>query len=266
MSTQRDVLVIGAGIVGLATARALVRARPGLRVAVLDKETRIGAHQTGHNSGVVHSGVYYRPGSLKAVLCTEGKAALERICRRARDPVERRGKLIVALDENELPRLEELQRRAEANGVAGLRILAAGEIGEIEPNAIGSRALHVPGTGVIDYAPSRRRWRTSSALRVGEVLLGHPVSGIEPSSRHVRLSARAARSRRDTSIACAGLQSDRLARASGATARVRIVPFRGDYYTLRRERRVGPRAGVPRTRSDVPVPRRPLHEAHRRRV
>jgi (S)-2-hydroxyglutarate dehydrogenase len=224
--------VIGAGIVGLATARALVRARPGLRIAVVDKEDAIGTHQTGHNSGVVHSGVYYRPGSLKAVLCTKGKAALEAFAAEHEIPLERRGKLIVALDESELPRLEELRRRAEANGVPGLRLLASEEIGEIEPNAVGLRALHVPGTGVIDY--TRVAHALADELRAAgcELLLARPVTELQESLSHVVARGPFGAVEAGHAIACAGLQSDRLARASGAAPPVRIVPFRGDYYTL----------------------------------
>jgi L-2-hydroxyglutarate oxidase LhgO len=230
--SQRDVLVVGAGLVGLATARALHLQKPGLKIALLDKEADVARHQSGHNSGVLHSGVYYRPGSLKATLCTTGKRVLKAYADEHGIRVERRGKLIVALDESELPRLDELHRRAEANGATGLALLRGDEIREIEPNAVGVRALYVPETGVIDYRDVARVLAAELRAAGCELLLGHEVGTLESRSRSVVARGPFGGVEARYAITCAGLQSDRLARAAGADPQVRIVPFRGDYYTL----------------------------------
>lgn len=235
MRPTHDVLVVGAGILGLATARALLAERPGLRVAVVDKENDVGSHQTGHNSGVLHSGIYYAPGSLKASLCIRGKDALERYAHERGIPVERRGKLIVAVDASERGRLEELQRRATANGVSGLRTLDGDEIREVEPNAAGLRALHAPETGVVDYGAVVRAYADDVRSMGGEVILNCPIVGFEPRSDGVTALTGGDALECRYVIACAGLQSDRLARLAGLRPTARIVPFRGDYYTLRPE-------------------------------
>ncbi|HYX68377.1 MAG TPA: FAD-dependent oxidoreductase, partial [Terriglobales bacterium] len=147
-----DLVIVGGGIVGLATALAVQQRRPRLRLAVLEKEARLAAHQSGHNSGVIHSGIYYKPGSLKAETCVEGAAAMLAFCREHAIPHLVCGKVVVATDEAEVPALEELRRRGEANGVPGLRLLSAEELRALEPHAAGVRALHVPGTAVTDYA------------------------------------------------------------------------------------------------------------------
>ncbi len=227
-----DVVVVGAGIVGLATARALLEKRPALRLAVLDKEAKPGLHQTGHNSGVLHSGIYYAPGSLKARLCTAGKKSLERYAEERGIPFVRCGKLIVALDASELERLGELERRATANGVAGLRVLDADELREVEPNANGLQALHAPGTGIIDYGAVTAAYAGDVVASGGELLTGRPVERFETGSRTVRIVTGAGAIEARAVVACAGLQSDRIARLAGERPPVRIVPFRGDYYTL----------------------------------
>ncbi len=227
-----DVVVVGAGIVGLATARALLEKRPALRLAVLDKESKPGLHQTGHNSGVLHSGIYYVPGSLKARLCTSGKEALERYAEDRGIPFVRCGKLIVALDDSELRRLEELERRAGANGVGGLRVLDAEELREIEPNATGLRALHAPGTGIIDYGAVTTAYADDVLASGGDLLTSRPVERFEQGARSVRIVTEGESIEARAVVACAGLQSDRIARLAGERPPVRIVPFRGDYYTL----------------------------------
>jgi L-2-hydroxyglutarate oxidase LhgO len=228
-----DVVVVGAGILGLATARRLLLDRPSLRLAVVDKEPRVAAHQTGHNSGVVHSGIYYRPGSLKARLCVTGKEALERYVAERGLAYERCGKLIVALDQGELARLEELERRAAANGVRGLRLLGADELRELEPNAAGIRALHAPGTGIVDYREVAAAFAADVAGLGGELVLGAAVAGLEERAAGVAVETARGTFEAGLLVACAGLQSDRLARLGGVRPPVRIVPFRGDYYTLR---------------------------------
>ena len=223
--TRVDAIVVGAGIVGLATARRLLLERPGLRVVVTEKEREPGLHQTGHNSGVVHSGIYYAPGSLKARLCLEGKALLEAFAdEKGIDRVER-GKVVVALDESELGRLDELERRGNANGVPGLRRLRGEELRELEPNVNGVAALLVPHTGVIDYRQVTRALADDVRALGGEVRTSYEVRSVSDDGAVVSadesLQARVV-------LACAGLQGDRLARST-----TRIVPFRGDYYTLR---------------------------------
>ncbi|HVC86222.1 MAG TPA: L-2-hydroxyglutarate oxidase [Gaiellaceae bacterium] len=228
MADPYDAVVIGGGILGLATARRLLLERPGWRVLVLEKEQRLAMHQTGRTSGVIHSGVYYTPGSLKARLCSEGKRELERYAdERGVQRIER-GKLIVALDASELERLAELERRGRANGVPGLRVLEGAELREIEPNVQGVRALHAPHTGVIDFAAVANAFAEDIAQAGGEVALGRAVTGITERAQLVEVDTSGGPVEARLVVSCAGLQSDRLARR----AEVRIVPFRGDYYTL----------------------------------
>ncbi len=222
-----DVAVVGGGILGLATARELLLRRPGLRVAVLEKEAAAARHQSGRNSGVLHSGVYYAPGSLKARLCGEGKRALERYADERGIARIERGKLIVALDESELPRLAELERRARANGVEGLRALDARGLREIEPNVLGIRALHAPHTGVIDFARVAESFAEDVRAAGGELLLGREARAVAERERGVEVDTADGSLTAAAVVACAGLQGDRLARSA-----TRIVPFRGDYYTL----------------------------------
>jgi (S)-2-hydroxyglutarate dehydrogenase len=232
VSKRYDVAVVGGGILGLATARALQRLRPGLKLALLEKEPHLASHQTGHNSGVLHSGVYYTPGSLKAELCRRGKEELEAFAIEHEIPHRKLGKLIVALDATELGRLADLHTRATANGVPDLRVLEGPEIEEVEPEARGVRALHVPHTGVIDYLAVAEALAAEVRGADGDVLLGREVEHAVPDSRGVALRTREGEVRAAAVVACAGLQSDRFARRSGIDADTKIVPFRGDYYTL----------------------------------
>jgi (S)-2-hydroxyglutarate dehydrogenase len=232
-SRAYDVVVVGAGILGLATARRLLQERPRLRLAVLEKEGSIATHQTGHNSGVVHSGIYYTPGSLKARLCTEGRAALERYVVERGLAYERCGKLIVATDESELPRLAELERRALANGVDGLSVLDGDELRTVEPNAAGIKALHARETGIVDYRAVAAAFASDVEEAGGELVLGSAVLAIEERGRAVAVETTAGSFTAAALVGCAGLQSDRIAALGGMRPPVRIVPFRGDYYTLR---------------------------------
>ena len=225
-------VVVGAGILGLATARRLLQERPGLRLVVLDKEAQIATHQTGHNSGVVHSGIYYSPGSLKARLCTQGKAALERYVAERGLPYERCGKLIVALDASELPRLAELERRAIANGVGGLSLLEGDELRTVEPNAAGIRALHARETAIVDYRAVAAAFASDVKEAGGELQLGAAVVGIAERGGSVAVETTGGSLTATALVGCAGLQSDRIATLAGTEPPVRIVPFRGDYYTL----------------------------------
>ena len=224
-----DVVIVGAGIVGLATAREALMRRPGTHVTVLEREAQVAAHQTSHNSGVIHSGVYYTPGSLKARLCVDGARRLYELCDELAIGAQRCGKLIIARAAGELPRLDELERRAKANGVR-VRRLTGGEIPDVEPHARGVAALHSPDTGIVDYAQVARALRADVEARGGVVVTGCAVEAIGAGLvRHAGGVTRA-----PLVVACAGVQADRLAVRSGAPAEPRIVPFRGAYFRLRR--------------------------------
>jgi L-2-hydroxyglutarate oxidase len=232
-----DVVVIGAGIVGLASARELLRRHPRLRLAVLDKEPALGQHQTGHNSGVIHSGLYYAPGSLKARLCVQGARELYAYCAEKGIPAERCGKVIVAADETEVPRLEELYRRGQANGVEGLELIGPERLRELEPYCVGVRALWSPNTGIVDFGQVAAAYAADVQALGGELRLGHAVIGITLRGEAVELQTTGGALEARHLVACAGLHADRVARLTGAPAEPRIVPFRGDYWVLRPERR-----------------------------
>ena len=233
MSTVvHDLAVVGAGIVGLAVAREWMLRHPEDSVVVLERESGPAQHQTGHNSGVIHGGIYYQPGSLKARLCVEGARLMYDYCDHHGIPYERCGKLIVAIDPDELPRLDDLEARGIANAVPGLRRIGGGEITDIEPNAVGLQALHAPNTGVVDYVAVSRAL-VSELLGIGvDVRFNTEVTAVddgEPAVLHTAGPPVSAR----TVITCAGLWSDRLARRSGASKDPRIVPFRGAYLGLK---------------------------------
>ena len=232
LDRQCDVAIIGAGIVGLAAGLHLVRRVPAAKILVLDKENQVAAHQTGHNSGVIHSGLYYKPGSLKARLCVEGAAAMVRFCAEYGIPHEVCGKVVVATDEREIPALNELLRRGRANGLSGLRELDPAQIREIEPYAAGVRAIHVPSTGITDFKLVAQRYAELIGQAGGEVLTGHGVERIAADSASVMIETAAGAIRARYAINCAGLHSDRIARMAGARLGLRIVPFRGEYYMV----------------------------------
>ena len=229
-----DVAVIGAGIVGLATALRLLELRPGLRLLVLEAEDRVAAHQSGHNSGVVHAGLYYAPGSQKALLCREGKGLLEQYCAAHGIPIQFPGKLVVALDESELPRLADLRARGDANGVDGLVEVGPERIREIEPHAAGIRALWSPRTGITDFARVTSAFADDVRARGGLIELSRPVTGISRRPEGLALETPRGPVLAGALIACAGLWSDRVAAMTGDRTpdSPSIVPFRGDYYTL----------------------------------
>ena len=228
-----DIAVVGAGILGLATARELIRRDPHRTVAVFEKEDEVGFHQTGHSSGVVHAGIYYAPGSLKARLCVEGARELYDYCDRNGIPHERCGKVIVATTEAELPGLDELERRGRANGVPDLTRLDPDGLKEIEPHARGIAALHSPHTGIADFPAVARAFATDVRGAGGTVTTGCPVEKVADGEvRHAHGVTRARRT-----IVCAGAWSDRLATEAGAPEDPRIVPFRGAYLKLKPHRR-----------------------------
>jgi L-2-hydroxyglutarate oxidase LhgO len=224
--------VVGAGLVGLATARTVLRRRPGASVVVLEKEPQIASHQSGHNSGVIHSGIYYQPGSLKARLCVRGAALLRDFCDQDAIPHPERGKLIVAVRDEELGRLAELERRGVANGVEGLRRLEGSQIAQVEPSATGMRALYSPRTAIVDFGLVARAIAAEVTAAAGTILTDWPVTGLRRRAGlwEVESHGKAIRTRRV--VTCAGLQSDRLAAMTGGDHSIRIVPFRGEYWRL----------------------------------
>jgi L-2-hydroxyglutarate oxidase len=228
--------MVGAGIVGLAAAWELHTRYPQLKMAVLDKETQPGQHQSGHNSGVLHAGVYYKPGSLKARLCVDGKTRMERFADEHGISYETCGKLIVALQDDELPRLEDLYERGTANGVPGLRKVDAAELREIEPHAAGVAALHSPGTGIIDFGSVVTTLARLLVETGVELMLGHEVVGLSRQDGITTVATNQGDLRARRVISCGGLHSDRLAAMEGPDD-VAIIPFRGDYYTLTPEAR-----------------------------
>ena len=228
-----DVIVIGAGLVGLATAMALQAQRPGLALAVLEKEASVGTHQSGHNSGVIHAGLYYQPGSLKARFCTAGRLALMEFAEQHQIPYRQTGKLVVATRDSELPQLASLAERGRANGLA-VREIGAAEIAEIEPAVRGIRALHIPESGVIDYRLVAAAYADTVRTGGGQVLCGHGVRALARTAGGWLADTDAGPLRARAVIACAGLQADRIAALTGQdSGEYRIVPFRGDYYTFR---------------------------------
>lgn len=230
--SQFDVCVIGAGLVGLAVATALSESMPGVSIAVLDKEDKVAAHQSSHNSGIVHSGLYYKPGSLKARLCVEGRSAIYEMCDSLGIPYRRSGKLVIATKQSEIPALDELERRGRANGLDGMRRIGPREIEEHEPFATGIDALHVPDAGVADY-PAVARHMSDELRRLGAtVALGSAVSAIRHDPFGVTVETDQEPIRAGFLVNCAGLQSDLVAQMAGVHANVRIIPFRGEYYRL----------------------------------
>ncbi|MGW7243685.1 L-2-hydroxyglutarate oxidase [Streptomyces sp. NPDC054804] len=228
--------VVGAGIVGLATAREIALSRPGTRVVVFEKEQEVSRHQTGHNSGVVHAGIYYTPGSLKADLCVRGVALLRAYCQDRRLPYQEIGKLVVAVREDELGRMENLYQRARNNHVPELRKISREEIKELEPHAGGIAALHSPRTAITDYPAVARAFAGDITDSGGEIRLGFPVTSIATVPGGIEVASGQDRVRVDRLILCAGLQSDSVARLAQDGQEPRIIPFRGEYMLLRPDR------------------------------
>lgn len=253
-----DLAVVGGGILGMAVARELLARNPGARLCVLEGAERIGSHQTGHSSGVVHAGIYYEPGSLKAKLCVEGSRALYAYCDERGIPYEKSGKLIVAVDESELGRLDELERRGRANRVPELRRLGGEEIAAIEPGARGVAALHSPQTGIVDFVAVAEAYADDVRRAGGTVHLGAPVAGAAQAPGRIVLRHPGGTTAASAAVFCAGLWADRLAVACGAPKDPRIVPFRGGYLQLPATAAAAVRASV----YPVPDPDLPFLGAH----
>lgn len=228
------IAILGGGIVGLATAWQVLERWPGLKVHVIEKESTVGAHQTGHNSGVLHSGIYYRPGSLRALNCRAGKAAMERFCSDHGVPYEICGKVIVAVDAAELPGLERIYERGQANGVR-CEMVDSPRLKELEPNAAGIKAIHVPEAGIVNFRRVAEKLAELIQQRDATVTAGARVVGVAGEERLIVLETTAGDHTADYVVNCTGLFSDRVARLAGADNRAKIVPFRGEYYELKPE-------------------------------
>jgi len=231
-----DIAVVGGGIVGLATALALLTEQHVASVIVLEAEKQVAAHQTGHNSGVIHAGLYYRPGSLKARLCAEGRTRLYAFCQEHGIPCENTGKLVVALTPAEVPRLEALYERGMANGLH-LKRLAADELREYEPHVAGLAGLWVQETGIVDYGQVAEAYAHQVQMAGGRVRTNRRIRRVRRLPDRIVLETELEEIECRNLIACAGLQADRVAQRCGVEPGVRIVPFRGEYYTIRPERR-----------------------------
>lgn len=255
---HHDIIVIGGGIVGLSVAREATRRFPHLHLLLVEKENRIASHQTGHNSGVIHSGVYYKPGSVKARTCVAGAKAMIEFCRQHGIAHQVCGKVIVATSREEIPRLEELQRRGTANGLERLRMLSRDELCEVEPHCAGIQALHVPSTGVTDYVDVASKYAELILERGGQIRTRCGVTGLARRNAETTIETTQGSFTTRFVINCAGLHSDRISRMAGNAPQMRIVPFRGEYYDLRPERRHLVRGLI----YPVPDPRFPFLGVH----
>lgn len=253
-----DVAIIGGGIVGLSVAMELTRTLPNVRLLLLEKEKALAQHQTGHNSGVIHSGIYYKPGSIKARTCVEGAAAMISFCREHGIPYRICGKVIIAARPDQLAALEELRRRGEVNGISGLRMLTPEQLREIEPHAGGVGALHVPPTGITDYVAVSEKYAELARVGGAEIRTGCEVHKIVRSDGGLVLETKAGAYGTRFAINCAGLHSDRVSLLAGNKPEVRIVPFRGEYYDVVPERQHLVRTLI----YPVPDPRFPFLGVH----
>jgi L-2-hydroxyglutarate oxidase LhgO len=256
--SRYNVIIIGGGVVGLAVALEIARRFPHLRLLLLEKEDGVARHQSGHNSGVIHSGLYYKPGSLKARLCVSGAAAMVEFCCEHNLPYEVCGKVVVATEPSELPRLEELRKRGEANGLTGLRMIGPEELRNFEPHAAGLQALVVPSTGITNYAAVCEKYAELISTRGGTILTSAAATAIHRRPGEIVVETKRGAFSTTTLINCAGLYSDRIARMAGDHPDVMIVPFRGEYYDLIPERASLVRSLI----YPVPDPRFPFLGVH----
>lgn len=260
MSTRtiKRCAVVGGGIIGVAVARELATTLGDVQVTVYEKEDRLAAHQTGHNSGVVHAGLYYEPGGLKAKLCRRGVELLQEFCAAKGLPYEACGKLVIAQSPEEAGRLDAIFARARANGVPGARMLRGDQIREVEPNAVGLSALHSPETAIVDYAAITNALADDVRASGGTIRLGQEVTSLEQQASGVVVHTKDGGEHYDLVVACAGLQSDRLAEATGEPAVPRIVPFFGQYFLLGQESRQHVKGLI----YPVPDPKHPFLGVH----
>lgn len=258
MRTIKRCAVVGGGIIGVAVARELANKLDDAQVTVYEKEDRLAAHQTGHNSGVVHAGLYYEPGGLKAKLCRRGVELLQEFCAMKNLPYEACGKLVIAQTPEESDRLDNIFARATANGVPGARMLHGEQIREVEPNAVGLSALHSPETAIVDYTAITNALAEDVRSSGGTIRLGQEVIALEQQGSGVVVTTKDGGEHYDLVVACAGLQSDRLAEAAGEAATPRIVPFFGQYFLLGKEARDQVRGLI----YPVPDPKHPFLGVH----
>ena len=230
--SESDVLIVGGGIVGLATAYQLTRLHPDLSVVVLEKEERVAAHQTGHNSGVLHSGIYYKPGSLKAINCREGKLAMEAFCRQHDIAHDVCGKVIVAVQDKELPALERIFERGQKNGVR-CEMIGRERLAELEPHSAGIKAIHVPEAGIVNYREVCDRLAALVNQHGGHVLTGTRVTRVDQRADEVIVESTSGTYAAKYMVNCAGLHCDRVTKLTGQDPESRIVPFRGEFYVLK---------------------------------
>jgi L-2-hydroxyglutarate oxidase LhgO len=235
-SNEFDFVVIGGGIVGLATAMAITQRLPNQRLLLLEKEKEVGSHQTGHNSGVIHSGLYYKPGSMKAKTCVEGAAAMAEFCQNNNLPYQRCGKIVVATSQTEIPQLEMLYERGKANGVPDLSIIGPERLREIEPYSSGIKAIHAPGVGITDYAAVARTFAEIVIRQGGEIRTAAKVTGLVPHKNETTVHSAQGDFAGKYVVNCTGLHSDRVSKLAGANSDLIIAPFRGEYYDIVPER------------------------------
>ena len=250
--------VVGGGIVGLAVGRELAQRHPGAEIVVFEAEDQLGSHQTGHNSGVVHAGIYYKPGSLKAELCTLGRSLLREYCAERSLPYEECGKLVVAVDAGEMGRFDQLEATARENGVPGLRRVDGSGITEVEPHATGLAALHSPATAITDFVAVAEAYAADIEAAGGRIHLSTPVTGVSRRGKAIEVATPGQTHRVDRLVICAGLQADRMSRLADGVDGPRIVPFRGEYLTVNAAKRDLVRGMV----YPVPDPRYPFLGVH----
>ena len=258
LSWQGDAIIIGGGILGLASGRELLKRRPGTRLIVLEQEAELASQQSGHNSGVIHSGIYYKPGSLKARFCVAGAAELTNYCDEHGVPYQLCGKMIVATEPAELPRLDGLAARAAANGVPGIEVVTGEQLREREPHCVGIRAIWSPRTGIVDYRQVALAYANDIRALGGEIKTLHPARSIRRVGQHIVVQAGEGEFEAPAVLSCAGLYADRVAALSGGGRSPVIVPFRGDYFVLRRNRRHLVNSNI----YPVPDPRFPFLGVH----
>ena len=237
MKENYDIIIIGAGIIGLSTAYNLLQKDRSLKICIIEKESGPARHQTGHNSGVIHSGIYYKPGSLKAINCIRGYKMLLNFCTDNMIPFEICGKVIIATDENEFALMNMLYERAIANGLDGCKLIDRQEIREIEPNASGEKGIHVPQTGIVDYKTVSAKLADSIVESNGRIIYGEEVKMISEAAKEINIKTNKSTYTSKRAVACAGLFADRIASMTKKDPEFMIIPFRGEYYVLRKEKR-----------------------------
>jgi L-2-hydroxyglutarate oxidase len=256
--SEKTIGIVGGGIVGLAVGREITRRHPDVRIVVFEKEDRLGAHQTGHNSGVVHAGLYYKPGSLKAELCTRGRLMLKDFCADRGLPYDEVGKLVVAVGREEMGRFEALEKTAHQNGVPGLRRVEGSEITDIEPHAAGLAALHSPNTAITDYVAITQAYGEDIEKAGGKIHLSTPVTGIRRGVGGIHVETETGVHRVDQLVVCAGLHADRMGKMADGKDEPRIISFRGEYMAVSPEKRDMVRGMI----YPVPDPRYPFLGVH----